>query len=79
MTVGSVVDAVPELIQRIYTRKGAEGTALRRLRNNVVFAVADEQGKEEMHRRTVHRLALRELKKTEHLQDLAEYQQTKVA
>ena len=78
VTVGSVVDAVPELIQRIYTRKGAEGTALRRLRNNVVFAVADEQGKEEMRRRTVHRLALRELKKPEHLQDLAEYQQSKV-
>ena len=78
VTVGSVVDAVPELIQRIYTRKGAEGTALRRLRNNVVFAVADEQGKEEMRRRTVHRLALRELKKPERLQDLAEYQQSKV-
>ena len=78
VTVGSVVDAVPELIQRIYMRKGAEGTALRKLRNNIVFAVADEQGKEEMRRRTVHRLALRELKKPERLQDLAEYQQSKV-
>ena len=43
-----------------------------------MFAVADEQGKEEMRQRTVHRLALRELKKPEHLQDLAEYQQSKV-
>ncbi len=52
MTVGSVVDTVPELIQRIYTRKGAEGTALRSLRNNVAFVVADEQRKGEMRRRT---------------------------
>ena len=78
MTVGSVVDAVPELIRRIYTRKGAEGAALRSLRNNVVFVVADDHRKEEMRRRTVQRLALRELKKPERLQDLAEYQQAKV-
>ena len=78
VTVGSVVDAVPELIRRIYTRKGAEGAALRSLRNNVVFVVADDHRKEEMRRRTVQRLALRELKKPERLQDLAEYQQAKV-
>ena len=78
VTVGSVVDTVPDLIQRIYTRKGAEGAALRSLRNNVVFAVADDQRIGEMRRRSVHRLALRELKKPERLQDLAEYQQTKV-
>ena len=78
VTVGSVVDAVPELIRRICTRKGAEGAALRSLRNNVVFVVADDHRKEEMRRRTVQRLALRELKKPERLQDLAEYQQAKV-
>ena len=78
MTVGSVVDTVPELIRRIYTRKGAEGAALRSLRNNVVFVVADDHRKKEMRRRTVQRLALRELKKPERLQDLAEYQQAKV-
>ncbi len=78
VTAGSSVDAVPELIERIYSRKGAEGSALRTLRNNVVFAVADEQGREEMRRMAVRRLALRELKKPERLSDLAEHQQAKV-
>ena len=78
VSVGTVVEEVPELIKRIFSRKGAEGSALRSLRNNVVFAVADEQGKEEMRRRSVRRLALRELKKPERLEDLAEHQQAEV-
>ena len=78
MTIGSVVEQVPELIERMYTRKGSEGSALRALRNNVVFVVADEARTEEMRRKTVHRLALRELKKPERQADLAEHQQAQV-
>ena len=78
VSIGSSVESVPELIERIYTRKGSEGSALRVLRNNVVFVVADEARKEEMRRKTYHRLALRELKKPERLIDLAEHQQAKV-
>ena len=78
VTVGSSVDRVPDLIERIYTRRGTDGARIRSLRNNVVFAVAEDQRIDEMRRRTVHRLALREMKKPERLQDLAEYQQTKV-
>ena len=75
VTIGSSVEDVPELIERIYTRKGSEGSALRALRNNLVFVVADEVRKKEMRRKTNHRLALRELKKSERLVDLAEHQQ----
>ena len=78
VTIGSSVENVPELIERIYTRKGSEGSALRALRNNMVFVAADDARKEEMRRKTYHRLALRELKKPEHLIDLAEHQQAKV-
>ncbi len=78
VTVGGSVESVPELIERVYSRKGSEGSALRALRNNLVFAVADEDRKDEMRRKVYHRLALRELKKPERLIDLAEHQQAKV-
>ena len=78
VTIGSSVESVPELIDRIYSRKGSEGSALRALRNNLVFAVADDARKDDMRRKTYHRLALRELKKPERLIDLAEHQQAKV-
>ena len=78
VTIGGSVESVPDLVERIYTRKGSEGAALRSLRNNVVFAVADDVRRDDMRRKTYHRLALRELKKPERLIDLAEHQQAKV-
>ena len=51
VTVGESVERVPDLIERIYSRKGTEGSALRVLRNHLVFAVADEARKEEMRRK----------------------------
>ena len=78
LTIGGSVDEVPELIDRIFSRKGSEGSALRALRNNLVFVVVDEARKEEMRRMASRRLALRELKKPERLIDLAEHQQAQV-
>ncbi len=78
VTIGSSVENVPELIERIHTRKGSEGSALRALRNNLVFIVADDARKEEMRRKTHRRLALRELKKPERLVELAEHQQAQL-
>ena len=78
VTVGGTIESVPELIEHIYSRKGSEGSALRALRNSLVFAVADDTRKDEMRRKAYHRLALRELKKPERLVDLAEHQQAKV-
>ena len=78
VTIGSSVEGVPELVERIYSRKGSEGSALRALRNNLVFAVADDARKDDMRRKTSHRLALLELKKPERQGGLAEHQQAKV-
>ena len=78
VTIGDSVENAPELIERIYARKGSEGSALRALRNNLAFVAADDARKEEMRRKTCHRLALRELKKPERLIDLAEHQQAQI-
>ena len=72
VTIGATVDGVPELIERIYTRKGAEGSALRMLRNNVVFVAADDARKGDMRNRMFRRLALQALKQPERLADLAD-------
>ena len=77
VTIGAAED-VPELVRRIYLRKGSDASALRLLRNNVVFVVADEARKTEMRRHASRRLALRELKKPERLAQLAEHQRDKV-
>ena len=78
VTIGAVVEAAPELVERIYSRKGSEGSALRALRNHLVFVVADDARTADMRNRTRRRLALQEMKKPEHLAELAEHQQAKV-
>jgi hypothetical protein len=78
LTVGGSVDALPELIGKIFDRKGAAGTDFRSFRNNLVFLVADEARKEDMRGKSVHRLALEELKDPDRLKDLAPHQQEKV-
>ena len=78
VTIGAVVEAVPELVERIFSRKGSEGSALRALRNHLVFVVADDARTADMRNRTRRRLALQEMKKPEHLAELAEHQQAKV-
>ena len=69
---------LPELVERIYSRKGSEGQALRGLRNHLVFVATDDNGRAEMQRRTRLRLALRALKRADRLRDLAEHQQDQV-
>jgi hypothetical protein len=76
--VGATVDAVPELIARIFERKGSDGGSLRSLRNHLVFVVADEARIEEMRKKTVRRLALAELIKPGRIDELADHQQRKV-
>ena len=78
VTVGDSVESVPELIERIHTRQGSEGSALRALRNNLVFVVADDARKDEMRRKACRSLALRELKQPERLAELALHQQDKI-
>ena len=76
-TIGTV-ESVPELVERIYKHRGSEGAALRMLRNNLIFVVADEARTEDMRRKTYRRLALREMKRPERLAELAEHQQEQV-
>ena len=76
--VGATVDAVPEIITRIFERKGSDGVGLRSLRNHLVFVVADETRTDEMRKKTVRRLALAELIKAGRIDELAEHQQRKV-
>lgn len=76
--VGATVDAVPELIARIFERKGSDGVGLRGLRNHLVFVVADESHIDNMRRKVVRRLALLELTKPDRIAALADHQQRKV-
>lgn len=76
--VGGMVESVPHLVERMFKQKGADETAPRGNRNNLVFLISDEGRKDEMRHRMVRRLALRELKKPERLAELAEHQQAKV-
>lgn len=78
LEIGADLREVPDLIVKIFERKGSDGNGLRSLRNNLVFVVADETKVNEMKRAIVRRLALQELKRPERLKELAEHQQAKV-
>ena len=78
VSVGGLVEEVPELVERIYKSRGAEGSSLRRLRNNLAFVAADEARKEDMRRRARRRLALQRLRQADRLGELADHQQAKV-
>ena len=78
VSIDGQISRLPDLVERIYTRKGSDGAALRGLRNHLVFVATDDGGKGEMQRRTRLRLALRALKRADRLRDLAEHQQDQV-
>ncbi len=78
VAINAQVTKLPDLVERIYTRKGSEGQALRALRNHLVFVATDDNGKAEMQRRARLRLALRALKRADRLRDLADHQQDQV-
>ena len=78
VSFGAQVSELPSLVERIYTRKGADGASLRALRNHLVFVATDDAGKAEMQRHARLRLALRALKRADRLRDLGEHQQDQV-
>lgn len=78
LEVSSQMDAVPDFIGRIYTRKGSEEDKIRLLRNNLVFLLADERTVPQMREAMSRRLALYELKRPERLVDLADHQQQEI-
>jgi Protein of unknown function (DUF499) len=78
VSVGAMVEEVPELITRIYERKGSDGTAYRLLRNNLLFVVAEDGRVDAMRSKMSRRLALRSLRSPSRLGELAEHQQATV-
>ncbi|MDE2982966.1 MAG: DUF499 domain-containing protein [Gemmatimonadota bacterium] len=78
VTIGAGGEGAPELVTRIYERKGSQGAAIRRLRNHVVFVVADDVQRNKMRDAMRRVLALRILGRADRIVDLAEYQQNKV-
>lgn len=78
LSIGNVVDEVPELISTIYQRKGQDGGGLRQLRNNVVFLVADERHVRHLTATVSRHLALQELKRPDRLSELADHQKAQV-
>ena len=78
VSVGATVEDVPELIGRIYERKGSDGSAYRLLRNSVLFVVAEDGRVDAMRGKMSRRLALRSLKSPSRLGELAEHQQATV-
>ncbi|QEN88582.1 ATP-binding protein [Labrys sp. KNU-23] len=78
LEIGADLRDIPEIVGRMFERKGADGNGLRALRNNLVFVVADETKVNEMKRAIVRRLALQELKRPERVKELADHQQAKV-
>jgi len=78
LEIGADLREIPEIVGRMFERKGADGNGLRSLRNNLLFVIADETKVSEMKRAIVRRLALQELKRPERVKELAEHQQAKV-
>jgi len=78
LSISGELQEVPELVARMYERKGAEGGAFRQLKNSLVFVLADETRIEEMQRAAKRRLALQELKQPARLKDLADHQKARV-
>ena len=75
VSVGTAVDAVPELIARIHKNVGSDGAGFRKLRNNLIFVVAEEAKINEMRREMARFLALQELIKPQRMNELAQHQQ----
>jgi hypothetical protein len=78
VSIGSVVDQVPELVARIHKHVGSDERGFRKLLNNLVFVVADQGRIGEMKQAIARGLALAELVKPERSGDMAPHQQLKL-
>jgi hypothetical protein len=68
---------IPPLVERIFRSTGTQGD-FRKLQNNLVFLVADDQQRDDMKQAMVRRLALRAMQTPVRLKELAEHQQRRV-
>jgi hypothetical protein len=65
---------VPPLVERIFRSTGTQGD-FRKLQNNLVFLVADDQQRDDMKQAMIRRLALRAMQTPVRLKELADHQQ----
>ena len=77
VTVKSDPTRPPVEVEDIFQYKNSDGR-LRELRNNLLFVIAGEREIARMKDITRRRLALAELRKPEHIKNLADHQQRKV-
>jgi len=70
-------DGIPERVERIYERRGSN-QAIRMLKNNLVFLLADAARVQPLVERMVWRLAVQQMNNAERLRDLPEHQQAKL-
>jgi len=75
--VSGEATTLPDLVRKLFKRKGAGGD-LRNKLNNLVFAAVDALKKEEMKKKMVRRLALSALRDPERRKDLAKHQQDRL-
>ena len=78
VSIGSIVDQVPELVARIHKHVGSDERGFRKLLNNLVFVVADQGRTADMKRSIARALALEELVKPERSRDMAPHQEEKL-
>lgn len=76
--VGAELTAVPDLVAKIYERKGTDAQGIRSLRNNLIFVLADEHQISNMKAKMLRRLAVMQLKRPDRLGELAPHQQEAV-
>ncbi len=75
--VSGDVRVLPDLVRKLFKRKGAGGDVRKNL-NNLVFVTVDGLKKEEMKKKMVRRLALSALRDPERRKDLARHQQDRL-
>lgn len=78
VTVERQGEKIPDLVVRLFEKKGTEGVATRELRNHLVFLVADGPDARHMKERTRSRIALERLKAAHRISDFAEHQQREI-
>lgn len=78
VSIGSVVDQVPELVARIHKHVGSDERGFRKLLNNLIFVIADDGRVGDMRRSVARALALTELIQPERCKDMAPHQQEKL-
>ena len=76
-TIKSDELTLPPLVENIFKTHGSQGN-FRQLKNNLLFLVADEKGREEMKEKIHYRLALEAMRTPQRLNQLPEHQQDKV-